>query len=193
MIKTEPGINWAQAWTAALPYAEFLAAHAEPKHLERWQRVYEQVALTEDHRALVASFTRQMHVLCVAGAWCGDCVLQGPILQKIQEASPAVHVRFIDRDKHADVQDALLINAGRRVPVVVFLAEDFEECGRFGERTLSTYRKMARDRLGPSCPTGIVPPDDAYTAAVIADWVNEVERMQLMLRLSPRLRAKHGD
>jgi hypothetical protein len=120
-------------------------------------------------------------------------VLQGPILQKIQEASPAVHVRFIDRDKHADVQDALLINAGRRVPVVVFLAEDFEECGRFGERTLSTYRKMARDRLGPSCPTGIVPPDDAYTAAVIADWVNEVERIQLMLRLSPRLRAKHGD
>jgi len=102
-------------------------------------------------------------------------------------------VRFIDRDAHPDVQDALVLNAGRRVPVVVFLSEDFQECGRYGDRTLSSYRRMARDRLGPACPTGIVPPDDEYTAAVTADWIDEVERIQLMLRLSARLRQKHGD
>lgn len=188
-----PSKNWSQTWAAALPYAQFLAQHAEPRHQERWARTYEQVALTDDQRALLTTFTREMHLLCVAGAWCGDCVLQCPIMEKIQEASPVIHVRFIDRDKHRDIQDELAINAGRRVPVTVFLAEDFEEIGRFGERTLSTYRRIARDRLGPSCPTGIVPPDDAYLGAVTADWVNEVERMQLLLRLSPRLRAKHGD
>lgn len=188
-----PSKNWSRTWEAALPYAEFLARYGEPRHQERWQRTYEQVALTSDQRSLVGSFTRQMYLLCVAGAWCGDCVLQCPIMQKIQEASPVIQVRFVDRDAHRDAQDELAINAGRRVPVVVFLAEDFEEIGRFGERTLTMYRRMARDRLGPSCPTGIVPPDDAYLAAVTADWVNEVERMQLLLRLSPRLRAKHGD
>jgi thiol-disulfide isomerase/thioredoxin len=186
-------MDWANAWTRALPYGEFLARHGEPRHLERWQRIYDQVALTPDQRALVVSFTRQMHLLCVAGAWCGDCVLQGPILERIGEANPAVAVRFIDRDAHPDVQDAVVLNQGRRVPVVVFLSEDFEECGRSGDRTLSTYRRMARDRLGPSCPTGIVPPDDTYVAAVTQDWMEEVERIQLMLRLSPRLRQKHGD
>ena len=186
-------MDWARTWESALPYAEFLTRHGEDRHRERWQRMYEQITLNDEQRTLLASFTRPMHLLCLAGAWCGDCVLQGPILQRIQEAGPAIQVRFIDRDAHADVQDALVLNGGRRVPVVVFLSQDFEECGRFGDRTLSTYRRMARDRLGPACPTGIVPPDDAYAAAVTTDWTNEVERVQLLLRLSPRLREKHGD
>jgi hypothetical protein len=134
-----------------------------------------------------------MHLLCVAGAWCGDCVLQGPILQKIHESSPSVELRFVDRDVRADVQDALVLNRGRRVPVTVFLSEDFEECARYGDRTISMYRRMAQERLGPACPTGIVPPSDRYIDAVISDWVDEVERIQLMLRLSPRLRQVHGD
>ncbi|MDR7418155.1 MAG: thioredoxin family protein [Armatimonadota bacterium] len=186
-------MDWREVWTAALPYAEFLSRHGEPRHQERWQRIYDQIRLTDEQRALVSSYSRTMHLLCLAGAWCGDCVLQGPILQRIAEASPAVALRFVDRDARADVQDALVLNQGRRVPVVVFLSEDFEECGRYGDRTISMYRKMAQERLGPACPTGIVPPSDAYTDAVTADWLDEIERVQLMLRLSPRLRQKHGD
>lgn len=187
-------MDWAQQWEQALPYAEFLERHGEPRHRERWQRIYEQVALGEGQRSLLAGFTRRMHLLCVAGAWCGDCVLQCPILERMQEASPSIAVRFMDRDAHADVQDALVVNAGRRVPVVVFLSEDFEECARFGDRTLSTYRRMARERLGDTVPTGAAPPpDDGYLAAVVADWVDEVERVQLLLRLSARLRKQHAD
>ncbi|MDR7554560.1 MAG: thioredoxin family protein [Armatimonadota bacterium] len=186
-------MNWQHAWERGLPYAEFLAQYGEERHRERWQRVYDQVVLDDAQRALLAGFVRTMHLLCVAGAWCGDCVLQGPILQRIAEAAPAIALRFLDRDAHPDVGDALVLNAGRRIPVVLFLAEDFEECGRYGDRTLSVYRRMARDRLGPACPTGIVPPDDQYLQAVTRDWLDEVERVQLMLRLSPRLRARHGD
>ena len=186
-------MNWSEVWSTALPYAAFLERHAEARHQERWQRIYDQAALTEEQRALLSSFTSTMHLLCVVGAWCGDCVLQGPILQRLAEASTAIEVRFVDRDVRADVQDALVLNQGRRVPVVVFLSEDFEECGRYGDRTIAMYRKMAQERLGPACATGIVPPSDGYTAAVTADWLDEVERIQLMLRLSPRLRQKHGD
>lgn len=186
-------MNWAQTWAEALPYAEFLARHAEPRHQERWQRIYDQIVLTEAQRALLGRFTRSMNVLCIAGAWCGDCVLQGPILQRFQEAAQVIQARFMDRDAHSDVQDAVMLNAGRRVPVIIFLSEDFEECGRYGDRTISMYRKMAQERLGPACPTGIVVSADGYTDAVTSDWLDEVERVQLMLRLSARLRAKHGD
>jgi hypothetical protein len=192
-IIEELPMNWTDVWPHALPYTEFLDRHAEPRHRDRWQRVYEQAALTDGQRALLAGFTRTTHVLCLVGAWCGDCVLQGPILQRIAEAAPAVAVRFMDRDAHPDVQDALMLNLGRRVPVAVFLSEDFAECGRYGDRTISMYRHMAQERLGPACPTGLVPPADGYTEAVVADWVTEVERIQLMLRLSPRLRQRHGD
>jgi hypothetical protein len=102
-------------------------------------------------------------------------------------------VRYLDRDEHADLQQALRINGGNRVPVVVFFSEDGEEVARYGERTLSKYRQMMRDQTGPSCPTGIVVPGDPLLVQVTQDWLNEFERVQWLLRLSPRLRQMHGD
>jgi thiol-disulfide isomerase/thioredoxin len=134
-----------------------------------------------------------MNVLCLAGAWCGDCINQCPIFQRIAEATDQIALRFLDRDEHADVQAELSLCGGNRVPVLVFLSEDFTECGRYGDRTLAKYRDMAATLLGPACPTGIGAPDPNSLAAVTSDWLNEFERVQLMLRLSARLRERHGD
>lgn len=186
-------MDWADVFGHAFGYTEFLQRHATPEQQARWQAVYDRVALAPEQRELLAGFVREMHVVCVAGAWCGDCVNQCPILARIGEQNPHIQVRFVDRDARPDAQDALMMNAGRRVPAVVFLSEDNEECGRYGDRTLASYRQMAADRLGPACPTGIVPPGPALTSAVTAEWVGQFERIQLMLRLSKRLREKHGD
>jgi hypothetical protein len=89
--------------------------------------------------------------------------------------------------------DPFKINGGDRVPVVIFLSEDNEFCGLAGDRTLARYRAIALKQLGAFCMTGIVPPDQEEIALTLQDWLNEIERVQLMLRLSPRLRQKHGD
>jgi hypothetical protein len=79
------------------------------------------------------------------------------------------------------------------VPVVVFLSEDGFEVARYGERTLSRYRQLLRDQVGDACPTGLVVAGDPLLAQVTQDWLNEFERVQWLLRLSPRLRKLHGD
>ena len=185
--------DWKALYDQALPYQAFLDRFGTPAHRERWQAVYERVKVGEAQQALLSGFERQMYLLCLAGTWCGDCVLQCPVLQRLTEATEKIGLRFVDRDDQSALQDALALNAGRRIPVVIFLSEDFQECGRYGERTLSIYRKMAHERLGAACPTGIVPPGPDHLADVVADWLEEVERIQLMLRLSPRLRIAHGD
>jgi hypothetical protein len=176
-----------------LGYGDFLAGHANEGQKERWRQVHGQVRLTAGHRELLGSFRREMNILCLAGAWCGDCINQCPIFEHFAAAAPVIRVRYLDRDKHPDAQEALQINAGNRVPVVVFFSEDGYEVARYGERTLSKYRQMARDMLGPSCPTGIATPGDTLLSQVTQDWLNEFERVQLLLQLSPRLRQKHGD
>ena len=62
-----------------------------------------------------------------------------------------------------------------------------------GDRTLPRYRAMAARQLGPACPVpgAALPPDEA--AATLQAWLDEFERVQLILRLSARLRDKHGD
>jgi len=186
-------MEWTGIFAEAYGYAEFLKRHATQEQQTRWQAVYERVTLSAAQQELLRGFVREMHVLCVTGAWCGDCVNQCPILARIGDQNPKIAVRFVDRDAVPAAQDALLMNAGRRVPAVAFLSEDDEECGRYGDRTLAAYRQMAADRLGPACPTGIVPPGPELLAAVTAEWIGQFERNQLMLRLSKRLREKYAD
>lgn len=186
-------MNLFDKFQLGLSYNDFLARYATDDQKKRWRQVREQIKLTEAQRQLLNSFTRGMNVLCLAGAWCGDCINQCPAFDHFATAAPVIHLRFLDRDDHADVQHELQINGGNRVPVLVFFSEDGLEVARYGERTLSKYRQLMRDCAGPSCPTGLFIPGDTLLSQVTQEWLNEFERVQWLLRLSPRLRQKHGD
>lgn len=186
-------MNLFDRYQEGLAYAAFIERYASDAHKQRWRQVHEQVSVTAEQRALLGSFTRAMPVLCLAGAWCGDCIQQCPIFEHFAVAAPSIRVRYLDRDDHADVQRELQINGGNRVPVLVFFSEDGFETARCGERTLSKYRQLMREQGGPSCPTGLIVSKDPLLAQVTQDWLNEFERVQWLLRLSPRLRQKHGD
>jgi thiol-disulfide isomerase/thioredoxin len=186
-------MDWSVPFRDALPYTPFLDRFAAPAHRPRWDAFHARVRLSTEQKTLLAGFVRPMPVLCLAGAWCGDCINQCPIFDHFAQAAPVISLRFLDRDARPEVREALAINGGHRVPVLVFLSEDFYEAARYGERTVSTYRRLAADQLGPACPTGLVPPPADHVNQDVADWLTEFERAQLLLRLSPRLRAKHGD
>jgi hypothetical protein len=188
-------LDWKGVFDGALSYAEFLDRHATAAQRARWDDLHARsgAILGAEQKALLGGFTRRMPVLCLAGAWCGDCINQCPAFDHFARASAAIDLRFLDRDARADVRDSLAINGGNRVPVVLFLSEDFLEVARYGERTLSIYRSLAAEQLGPACPTGIVAPSGDALALAASEWLAEFERVQLILRLSPRLRQKHGD
>ncbi|MCH2152127.1 MAG: thioredoxin family protein [Phycisphaerales bacterium] len=159
-----------------------------------WSQRYSQLELDEEQQTILDSFTRDMKILSITGPWCGDCALQGAALARIADACPEhVEVRFLPRDEsYAEMVVTSMINAGTRVPVTFLMAEDFEACARIGDRTLSRYRSMARKALGPDSPVLAPPPEDPVRE-VLQEVLDEVERVQWMLRLSPRLRELHGE
>ena len=184
---------FADKFAAALPYDRYIQTGTDEQK-RRWKQVYDAAVLNGPQKNLLEGFVRQMNVLVVSGIWCGDCVQQCPLIAKIAEANPArIDLRFVDRDQNRDLIEAFRINGGDRVPVTLFLAEDHEFCSAFGDRTINRYRAIAQRQLGPACPTGVVGPDKEELNATLADWLAEIERVQLMLRLSPRLRQKYGD
>lgn len=186
-------MDWSSAFAEALPYASFLDRHATPAQRTRWDAMHARIALRAEQATLLGGFVRRMPVLVLAGAWCGDCINQCPMFDHFGRHGSSLDVRFLDRDARADLRDAVKINGGSRVPVVVFLSEDYDEVARFGDRTLSAYRRLAVEQLGPACPTGLVLPSDEATGATLAEWLDQFERAQLVLRLSPRLREKYND
>ncbi len=174
-----------------LSYERYLAT--DPARAGSWNAVYERTTLSQQQRDELAGFTRRMNVLVISGVWCGDCAQQGPLLARIAEASPMIDLRWIDRDREAEFTSRVTICGGVRVPAVLFASEDYAFCSLGGDRSLARYRGIVRRQLGASCelPWAEIPADE--TAEVLREWLLEFERVQWMLRLSPRLRQLHGD
>ncbi|GMR22911.1 MAG: hypothetical protein BMS9Abin37_1293 [Acidobacteriota bacterium] len=185
---------WSRCWAEAERYDDYLKG-SDPERAGRWESLGARVPpLSAEQRERLTGYARTMNVLAVSGVWCGDCVRQGPMIRQIVEAcDEGVSLRVIDRDQNPLLRDEVRILGAARVPVVVFLSEDFHEVGRFGDRTLHTYRLKAETEIGAACavPTAKLPPKELGTER--DEWVAIFERMLLMARLAPPLRERHGD
>ena len=183
----------------AVPYETFVASAEALGQRMPWDQRFGQLALSPEQADVVAAFPRTMHMLTLTGTWCGDCALQGAALQRIAEGNPdRIKLRYLLRDEqYAELVVKSQINGGFRVPVTWWLAEDFAPVFSFGDRTLSRYRSMARKALPPeeAAALGLREPQADFdpVRAVLDEMLAMCERAQLLLRLSGRLREKHGD
>jgi hypothetical protein len=179
-------------------YSEYVATGTADQQA-RWRDFHRQVRITEAQQSLVGSFTRRVNVLVISGVWCGDCVQQCPMLDHLATIKaargdgPGVDLRFVDRDVHKDLSDAVMICGGNRVPTVIFLNEDMEFIGLSTDKSISRLRALAARQLGPSCPVPGAPVPADEIAATLQDWCTDLEKAHLLARLSAKLRQKHGD
>ena len=177
----------------AVSYRDYLLT-GNDRERAAWERAEAGLpALPADARTRLDPAGRIVKVLCLSGIWCGDCVRSVPIVARVAEAAgPSVDLRFVDRDAIPELRDELRVLGAMRVPMVVFLTEDFHEIGRYGDRVLTVYREKAATELGAACPLpGSA--DGGALAAETAEWLDVFERTILMARLAPPLRARHGD
>lgn len=185
---------WRECFALAQSYEDYLES-SEPRRAGNWRSLGARIPpLAPEQAARLTRHARELRVLLVSGVWCGDCVRQGPMVEQIARAAgDGVVLRVIDRDVNHRLRDEVRVLGAARVPVAVFLSEDFHEVGRFGDRTLTTYRRKAETELGAACavPTAELPADEL--AAERDEWLDVFERMLLMVRLAPPLRARHGD
>lgn len=186
---------------AGAPYERYITS-GTPDQLAKWTAFHSRVQLTAGQRELVSSFSRRVNVLVISGLWCGDCVQQCPMFDHLARVKPAptndpqapgVDVRFVDRDVHKDLSDQVMICGGNRVPTVIFMNEDHEFIGLAGDKSLSRFRAIAARSLGASCPLPGAPVPADEIAATLQDWCDELERAHLLVRLSAKLRQRHGD
>jgi thiol-disulfide isomerase/thioredoxin len=179
-------------FSRGIPYLEYIHS-GTPQDEKKWSEMESRIQLSPSQKMRVEAWKREMPVLVLSGIWCGDCVRQGPMFHAIEQANARVQFRFIESKPNPDLQEELRICGAERVPVVVAFSEEFYEVGRFGDRHLSVYQRKAERELGPACDPGILPPDPENLSQELDEWINWLERNQLLLRLAPALRKRYGD
>ena len=142
-------------FSKGMTWKEYMAQMGDTQ--ARTQENYNKATLTDDERKFFSGVTDVKYILMLAENWCGDVHRNSPLIARIAEAMPGAELRVFFRDQNLDLTDCFLNNGFRSIPIVVFFDKDWNEIGRWIERSHPATNKAALIR---SKTLDVAPKDD---------------------------------
>lgn len=126
---------------------EYMDNMSEPQLKEPSFDIYEKFQLPNDGFAQELA-AANFHILAITEDWCGDAMLNNPIIRKVAEAAN-VDIRTALRDADTDLIDRHLTNGGRAIPIYLVLNEAGDVVAKWGPRApeLQAYVDAGRAQL----------------------------------------------
>ena len=114
---------------------------------EEMNTIYQKFSLDEDDVSILESIRNQsLRVIVLSEDWCGDAMLNNPILLKIAEEA-GMDVRFLLRDSNLELMDQYLTNGtSRAIPIFIFFDQDGNEKAVWGPRAPKIQQLVERIR-----------------------------------------------
>lgn len=131
-----------------LSYADYLAAITVNR--DQFQHYYDIAQLSDDDveflRKATARPSGPAKILVIAEAWCPDVYRGLPVFARIAEAS-GMTLKIVLRDENPDIMDEFLLNdTARAIPVAVFYTRDHQYLTHWTERPAVAHAEIDRLR-----------------------------------------------
>lgn len=113
--------------------------------------IYDQFNLPADDEFFTKIKAMDLRAIVLTEDWCGDAMLNVPILFRIAEKAD-IDVRLLLRDDNLELMDRYLTNGkARAIPIFIFIDKDGNEVGKWGPRApeLQAYVDESRASLPP--------------------------------------------
>jgi hypothetical protein len=131
-------------WQAGLRLKVFV------DHIDTYQdetrRRLATVELAPADRAFFALIRQPVYVLALTEGWCGDSLMNLPILARIVEAAPGFRLRVFVRGEWPELAAAYAERGVQNIPVFTFFNEAFGEIGTWVERSQAAHERVAQWR-----------------------------------------------
>ena len=118
---------------------------------ENMLHIYEHFQLEKDDLKLIEQLKdKQLRAIVLTEDWCGDAMLNVPILMKIVEKAN-INVRFLLRDQNLELMDQYLTNGtSRAIPIFIFIDSEGSEKAVWGPRAPKLQQLV--DEVGAGLP-----------------------------------------
>jgi len=145
-------------------------------HKENTFRIYEQFECPEDDEFIELLKEKKPNVLVITEDWCGDAMMNNPVLRRIAEAAD-LDVRAVYRDEDTDLIDRHLTNGGRSIPVYLLLGNDGEVVEKWGPRAtqLQEYVMGLRKELPPTDAPEYKEKQKEFISRITAEYTSKPE------------------
>lgn len=122
--------SWFQKGLTIVEYTDLMTRNKEEMH-----SIYESFTLKdEDKNKLEALRSRELRAIVLTEDWCGDAMLNNPVLLRLAEAA-GIEVRFVLRDQNLELMDQYLTNGtSRAIPIFIFIDQEGNEVSVWGPR-----------------------------------------------------------
>nr|WP_249306297.1 thioredoxin family protein [Lederbergia citrea] len=125
---------------------------AMEKHKENLQLILKSFEVPAEDEEFFANLrNKQLRAIAITEDWCGDAMLNVPILLKLAEKC-GIEVRMLLRDQNLELMDQYLTNGtSRAIPIFIFLDQEGNEHAVWGPRaeTVQRYVEEQRSKLPP--------------------------------------------
>lgn len=129
------------SWCTGLTLDEYVAGMK--MNQANMTRRLASVQLTPVEREAFARYDGLRHVLVMTEDWCGDAVMNLPIVARMVEALPCADLRVFVRTAVPELNAYYADQGVAHIPVVSFLQEDFRELGVWVERPRTADARRA--------------------------------------------------
>ncbi|WP_192599741.1 thioredoxin family protein [Sporosarcina limicola] len=145
-------------------------------HKENSFRIYEQFEVPQDDEFIELLKVKKLNILVITEDWCGDAMMNNPILRRIAEAAD-LDVRTVYRDNDTDLIDKHLTNGGRSIPVYLLLDENGEVEAKWGPRaaTIQEYVMGLRKDLPPADAPEFKEKQQLFMERIMAEYTSKPE------------------
>lgn len=109
--------------------------------------IYEKFSLTEEDRnKLEALIPKKLRAIVLTEDWCGDAMLNNPILMRIAEAAD-MEIVMVLRDQNLELMDQYLTNGtSRAIPIYIFIDQEGNEVAVWGPRAPEVQARVDAGR-----------------------------------------------
>lgn len=127
--------EWFEKGIPAQEFVSSMKVHKE--NLQSIQQGFSTSA--EDQDFFDALKKKELRVIAITEDWCGDAMMNIPILLNISEAAN-IETRMVLRDQNLELMDQYLTNGtARSIPIFIFIDKDGEEKTTVG-RSIHQYK-----------------------------------------------------
>lgn len=122
--------QWFEKGMTVKQYADSMESHKE-----NLKHVYETFTLPESIKDRLSHLpTEDLRAIVITEDWCGDAMVNVPVLMKIAEES-GIELSMILRDSNLELMDQYLTNGtSRAIPIFVFIDKEGHEEAVWGPR-----------------------------------------------------------
>lgn len=132
--------DFASVWAGAMTLQAYVAEMR--RHQAAMQRRLHEVTLPAGKLAIFGRLSERLRVLVMTEAWCGDSLMNLPVLARIVDAAPALDLRVVARSDVPELASYYAKRGVTHIPVFAFLNSTFAEAALWEERPQAAHRRL---------------------------------------------------